>query len=148
MLPCAPLLWLMPVVLLQWGGRRPDGGPVFGSQQDSIASLLIASTKAVYEQNMYWAQVEDTMFKAAGGLEGQQEEREAMVDAIFMALGGAGCARHIGYHPQQQTEPDPTAAASADSQQADVQGSQQGSSRVQQAVVTSCRAPCAAAAAD
>jgi hypothetical protein len=91
MLPCAPLFWLMPVVLLQWGDRQPDGGQEVDWQLHSISNLLVASVRAVYEQMRYWAQVEDVMFNAAGGSAGQREEQAAMLSDICMGLGGANC---------------------------------------------------------
>lgn len=93
MLPCAALFWLMPAVLLQWAATQSASGPHFTCQCCTFCSLMLPSLEEVLAQHNSWAEAEERFFEAAGGEEGQQEERQAVLDAVrSLFLGGAPIA--------------------------------------------------------
>jgi hypothetical protein len=90
MLPCAPLFWLLPTVLLQWADKQPASGPDFTLQHYVLMSLLQVAVTGVLEQQSYWTAAEAAMFEGAGGAEEAFEQQQAMARALYaVAHGGA-----------------------------------------------------------
>ena len=90
MLPCAPLFWLLPIVLLQWADKQPASGPDFTLQHYVLMSLLQVAVGGVLKQQSYWTAAEAAMFEGAGGAEGAFEQQQTMARALYaVAHGGA-----------------------------------------------------------
>jgi hypothetical protein len=93
MLPCAPLFWRMPIVLLQWADKQPTSGPDFSIQQSVLMNLLRMAVGGAMEQYSFWTAAEQAMFEGSGGAEGVFEEQQAMARAMHAIMrGGAGIA--------------------------------------------------------
>lgn len=93
MTPCAPLLWLMPTILLQWVSKQPQDRPQFAVLHNLCATALWPSMEQIVQQQRFWVQTEQDLFEAAGGDEANREEQQAMLDSLrAMFLGGAAMA--------------------------------------------------------
>jgi hypothetical protein len=110
MLPCAPLFWLLPTVLLQWADKQPASGPDFTLQHYVLMSLLQVAVTGVLEQQSYWTAAEAAMFEGSGGEAGAFEEQQAMARALYAAVhGGAGMGAVVpasmqGMSPQESAK--------------------------------------------